>query len=64
MEQTNLHINANSIKDAIAILPEKPGVYQYFDKNGTLIYVGKAKNLKKGYRRILQKNTNTPKRAF
>ncbi len=28
-------------------LPEKPGVYQYFDRNDVIIYVGKAKNLKK-----------------
>lgn len=28
-------------------LPNQPGVYQYFDKDGTIIYVGKAKNLKK-----------------
>ncbi len=28
-------------------LPNEPGVYQYFDTNGTIIYVGKAKNLKK-----------------
>lgn len=28
-------------------LPEQPGVYQYFDKEGTIIYVGKAKNLKR-----------------
>lgn len=34
-------------KQVIAILPEKPGVYQYVDKNGVIIYVGKAKNLKK-----------------
>ena len=28
-------------------LPTDPGVYQYFDKNDTVIYVGKAKNLKR-----------------
>ena len=28
-------------------LPEKPGCYQYFDSEGTIIYVGKAKNLKR-----------------
>ncbi|MCU0370783.1 MAG: excinuclease ABC subunit UvrC [Bacteroidales bacterium] len=28
-------------------LPDKPGVYQFFDKEGKLLYVGKAKNLKK-----------------
>ena len=29
------------------MLPESPGVYQYLDKNGTIIYVGKAKRLKR-----------------
>lgn len=28
-------------------LPNQPGVYQYFDKDDILIYVGKAKNIKK-----------------
>lgn len=31
----------------IKTLPNQPGVYQYFDKEGIIIYVGKAKNLKK-----------------
>ena len=31
----------------IKMLPEQPGVYQYFDTTGKIIYVGKAKNLKK-----------------
>jgi excinuclease ABC subunit C len=35
------------INDKIKALPDLPGVYQYFDKNGKIIYVGKAKNLKK-----------------
>ena len=29
------------------MIPEKPGCYQYFDEKGTIIYVGKAKNLKR-----------------
>lgn len=37
----------NRIRDILSGLPEQPGVYQYFDKNGQLLYVGKAKNLKK-----------------
>lgn len=35
------------LKQAVAALPHKPGVYQYFDKAGKLIYVGKAKDLRK-----------------
>ena len=36
-----------NIKQILSQLPSKPGVYQYFDENGTIIYVGKAKNLKR-----------------
>ena len=35
------------VKQKLAALPSKPGVYRYFDKKGELIYVGKAKNLKR-----------------
>ena len=33
------------IKNIISTMPETPGVYQYFNEEGTIIYVGKAKNL-------------------
>lgn len=35
------------VKGKIKILPDAPGVYKYFDKEGTIIYIGKAKSLKK-----------------
>ncbi len=35
------------LKEKIAVLPSDPGVYQYFNSDGKIIYVGKAKNLKR-----------------
>ncbi|MCL2027730.1 MAG: excinuclease ABC subunit UvrC [Bacteroidales bacterium] len=37
----------DSLKILVQSLPENPGIYQYFDADKTLIYVGKARNLKK-----------------
>lgn len=37
----------NSLREKILSLPESPGVYMYLDKNGEVIYVGKAKRLKR-----------------
>lgn len=34
------------LKSIVLNMPEKPGSYQYYDENGTIIYVGKAKRLK------------------
>jgi excinuclease ABC subunit C len=34
------------LKNIVSALPDKPGSYQYYDEKGTIIYVGKAKNLK------------------
>ena len=34
------------LKGIVSAMPEKPGSYQYYDADGTIIYVGKAKNLK------------------
>ena len=38
---------SETLKEQVNSLPEKPGVYQYFNANDEIIYVGKAKNLKK-----------------
>ena len=35
------------LKSIVLSMPEKPGSYQYYDENHTIIYVGKAKNLKR-----------------
>jgi len=35
------------IKQLLRTLPEKPGVYKHLDKDGQILYIGKAKNLKK-----------------
>lgn len=35
------------LKTIVASMPEKPGTYQYYDENHTIIYIGKAKNLKR-----------------
>src|ERR1043165_1979566 len=39
--------HTDHIRNIIKTLPDSPGVYQYFDSEKTLLYVGKAKNLKK-----------------
>ena len=35
------------LKTIVASMPEKPGTYQYYDESHTIIYIGKAKNLKR-----------------
>src|SRR5690625_3404235 len=45
----------------IQSLPNKPGVYQFFDKKGDIIYIGKAKNLKKRIFSYFNKNHDSRK---
>lgn len=56
--------NANlsaEVKQTLSIIPELSGSYQYYDKDGEIIYVGKAKNLKKRVHSYFNKNHDSPK---
>lgn len=49
------------IRPQLKILPEASGCYQFFDEDGELIYIGKAKNLKKRVSSYFNKNHSSPK---
>jgi len=49
------------LKRIVLALPESPGCYQYFDGEGTIIYVGKAKNLKRRVSSYFNKTAQTRK---
>lgn len=57
-QNTNL---CAEIKQTLSIIPELSGSYQYFDENDEIIYVGKAKNLKKRVYSYFNKNHDSPK---
>lgn len=47
MKYQTVNTKAEYLKSLVAVLPNQPGIYQYFDDAGTIIYIGKAKDLKK-----------------
>ena len=49
------------LKPLIEVLPDKPGIYQYFDSGGKVIYVGKAASLRK---RVSSYFTRSNKKNF
>lgn len=50
-----------NLKLILRSLPEKPGVYRFFDENGTIIYVGKAKRLKRRVSSYFNKDHDSAK---
>lgn len=59
-----LNSNIDYLKNLISVLPGQPGIYQFFDKNEKVIYIGKAKNLKKRVSSYFNKNHDSRKTAL
>lgn len=53
----NLGMN-ELLAQTLKVLPDSPGCYLYYDKDGTIIYVGKAKNLKKRIKSYFRKTVD------
>ncbi len=48
-------MTVSQFQDILHTIPSEPGIYKYFDKSGELLYVGKAKNLRKRIRSYFSK---------
>lgn len=60
ISKTDMQVN-DQIKSSVTSLPDEPGIYQFYDKNGTIIYIGKAKRLKRRVASYFNKNHDNRK---
>jgi excinuclease ABC subunit C len=56
--------NIDYLKTLISVLPDRPGIYQFLDNSSTIIYIGKAKNLKKRVSSYFSKQHDNRKTAL
>ncbi|WP_321369849.1 excinuclease ABC subunit UvrC [uncultured Draconibacterium sp.] len=64
MKYKTVNKNIDHLKSLISVLPNKPGIYQYFDQSNTIIYIGKAKDLRKRVSSYFAKNHDHRKTAL
>ena len=64
MKYQTANRNIDYLKSLISVLPDKPGIYQFLDDTNKIIYIGKAKNLKKRVSSYFSKNHEHRKTAI
>lgn len=64
MKYQSKNENIDYLKNLISVLPGRPGIYQFFDNTGKIIYIGKAKNLKKRVSSYFSKQHDSRKTAL
>ncbi|WP_372774525.1 excinuclease ABC subunit UvrC [Mangrovibacterium sp.] len=64
MKYSSVNSRIDHLKSLVSVLPNQPGIYQYFDNTGKIIYVGKAKDLKKRVSSYFSKNHDNRKTAL
>ncbi|WP_347839364.1 excinuclease ABC subunit UvrC [uncultured Draconibacterium sp.] len=64
MKYKTVNKNIDYLKSLISVLPNKPGIYQYLDQSNTIIYIGKAKDLRKRVSSYFTKNHEHRKTAL
>ncbi len=64
MKYHSINTNIDYLKSQVSVLPNKPGIYQFYDDSGTIIYIGKAKDLKKRVGSYFSKTHDNRKTAI
>ncbi|MFV0592551.1 MAG: excinuclease ABC subunit UvrC [Draconibacterium sp.] len=64
MKYKTLNKSIDYLKELLTVLPHQPGIYQFFDSSGTIIYIGKAKDLKKRVSSYFSKHHDHRKTAL
>lgn len=64
MKYQTINKNLDHLKTLISVIPHQPGIYQFFDNSNTIIYIGKAKDLRKRVSSYFTKNHDHRKTAL
>ena len=52
-----MYQDTGELKNSLQVLPTSPGIYKFLDSEGVIIYIGKAKNIKKRVASYFSKNS-------